>query len=275
MSDDKGIEVVALDCKTYPATTLFPFLPPQYQKVAFRAEGVTFVVTPAASAGDVPRLPMSFHLPNPGDKGPLNGGVVAAAKLVRMFRRGVRLAIVAGKKRIEFAESRADEAMPDEFLAYAQAIENAATVMAAFGVASETVVDCGDLAEQAQTLQALAAIAKPRGEPISATVTFKATDSPPLGTETAAMVTAWWATFGDRALLVIPAIVSKPQWATDSDGIRRLIVSAQTAPVRLTRVLSVADAKKLKVRPLLDAVMQELVTEGIGFVVGPPRRPRG
>jgi hypothetical protein len=34
----------------------------------------------------------------------------------------------------------------------------------------------------------------------------------------------------------------------------------------------VAEARKLKVRPLLDVVLAELAAEGIGLVLGPPRR---
>jgi len=47
--DADGVEVVALACKTYPATTIFPFLPAEYRKVALKSDGVTFVISPARS----------------------------------------------------------------------------------------------------------------------------------------------------------------------------------------------------------------------------------
>jgi hypothetical protein len=87
------------------------------------------------------------------------------------------------------------------------------------------------------------------------------------------VVTTWWATFGDRALLVIPAIIGKPDWRRDGDGTPRVCVSSQVVPARLVRVLSVAEARRLKVRPLVDAVLAGLAAEGIGLVLGPPRRP--
>jgi len=82
-SDDKGIEVVSIDCKAYPATTLFPFLPPKYRKVALKADGVTLLVTPAESDSEAPQGSFSLHLPEPGDARPL-GAVVATAKLARL-----------------------------------------------------------------------------------------------------------------------------------------------------------------------------------------------
>jgi hypothetical protein len=116
-------------------------------------------------------------------------------------------------------------------------------------------------------------MAKPRGEPVTATVAFSATDTPPMDTESVAVVTTWWATFGDRALLVIPAIIGKPDWRRDGKGTPLVCVSSQVAPARLVRVLSVTEARKLKVRPLIDAVLAELAAEGVGLVLGPPRRP--
>jgi hypothetical protein len=269
-SDRNGIETVALDCKTHPAATIFPFLPPRHRKVALRADGATFVVTPPASDGESAKFSVSFHLPDPGERRPL-GAAVAAAKLARLLRLGARFAIVMGEKRIDLGEAAADEQMPDGYIAYARAIENAATVMAAFGVPSETAVDCGHLADQDEELRALAAMANPRGEPVSATVAFNATDKPPMDTESAAVVTTWWATFGECALLVIPAVIGKPDWRTEGDGSPRVCVSSQLMPARLVRVLSVAEAKRLKVRPLLDAVLAQLAAEGIGLVLGPPR----
>jgi len=190
-----------------------------------------------------------------------------------MFRRGgARFAVVAAEKRIEIAESQADERMPDAFLRYAHAIENAATVMTAYGVPSETKVDFGALQEDAEKLQMLAVVAKPRGQPFSTIVTFSPGEDPPRTTDSAAVVNVSWVTFGERALLVIVAVVGKPQWETRDDGVWRMTVSAEAPQPRLTRAFSVADAKKLKVRPLLDGVMRELEAEGAGIVVGPPGR---
>lgn len=57
-TDLTGLDVVSLDFKVYPATTIFPFLPPKYRKVALKADGVTLIVTP----GEMENDKRTFHL---------------------------------------------------------------------------------------------------------------------------------------------------------------------------------------------------------------------
>jgi hypothetical protein len=158
---------------------------------------------------------------------------------------------------------------------YAQAIEDAGIVMAAFGVPGDTAVDCGRLAEQGKVLHALAAVAKPSGDGVSGTVTFHRHENPPTEVEQAAILMTWWATFGERVLLVVPAVIGKPTFETGSDGALRMTILSTVASARLTRVFSIAEAKKLKVESLLDPVRQSVLKEGVGLVVGPTDRQRG
>src|SRR5258708_2925234 len=121
--DQHGIEVVTLNCELYPAVTVFPFLPPRFRKVAFKADGVSFVFTPGANDSSHPRMTMAFHLPAAGDVRPL-GELAAAAKLVRMLRSGpVHFAVAVGDRRFELAESSQEANMPDEFFRLALTIE--------------------------------------------------------------------------------------------------------------------------------------------------------
>jgi hypothetical protein len=87
---------------------------------------------------------------------------------------------------------------------------------------------------------------------------------------TAALVTAGRVVFGGQVLLVVFAFVGAPVWEMDQGGKLRLAVSTPAARTLLARTLSFAEARKLKVRPLVEVVMQRLKGEGVGLVVGPP-----
>lgn len=213
---------------------------------------------------------MNFYLPEEEETRPL-GGAPAAAKLARMVRRGgVRFAFVTNGGRTDFAEAH-DEGMPIGFLTYAQAIENAGFVMGSFGVPSETQVTFGDLLGQEDKLRLLAAIVRPGAETGPTTVTVTSSvDLPSVESEKAAVIVVTWVTFGDRVLLVIPAVIGKPQWEKGVDGAVQMTLPGPPQ-VRLARVVSVADAKSLDVTPLLDRIMQDLKAEGVQLVIGPPR----
>jgi hypothetical protein len=271
-SDEQGLEVVSLRCKAYAAATIFPFLPPEHRKIALKADNVTLVFAPAKSLEISRQASATFHLPSPTEVRTI-GGALSAAKLLRMAHRGaIHLTAIHEGKSIKLGRlpmQWTDSRLPRTVLDYATAIENAAIVMATFGVPSETKFAFGTLGRQAQTLQILAAAGR-SGVTVTTSVTLDRSRAVDQSAKRAAVVNVQWVVFGDCALLVIPAIVGEPSWEETTEHELRMTVNARAIQPRAVRVLSAAQAPRFNARPLLEKVYQELEAEGVEIVVQPP-----
>lgn len=274
-SDEEGLETVSITCEVRMASNVFPFLPPKYRKIALVAGGFKCILAPSAQLDQVRHATVSFHLPPPHRVGPLSEAL-DAAKLLRLTRRGsLHLVLVHDENRVEFGRSPAawpDSQVTPEVLGYAAAIENAAIVMAAFGVPNDTPIRFGTLKEQEDGLRVLAAIARPTGKPLTQCVTLgpKVAEVDRKAT-TAAVLWTQWLTFGNKVLLAVLNTSGEPRWETSPEGALQMMLTAQVAQVRSVRVLSLAQARRFDARPLIDQALRSLETEGIELVLHPPR----
>lgn len=261
-------DVVSFDCKTYLATTLFPFLPPEHQKVSLVHPALTLVITPPKDAASEPTVVFKITLPEPGVVQRLHDGV-DAARVLRLLSAppssGVKLRISFGGPPLELpaASTHSEQSAPT--LAYAASIEMASLVATAFGLPQNLELDPDTLPDQSRQLALLNWAARPGQEIQIATLLDPQPDAPE-AVRSAAILMAPLVELGNRVLLVVVAIIGTPRWENGTGG-RRMVLNSKSPRVMAKKIYG--PDEDIDTSQMLEEARAQLTAEGVELVAKP------
>jgi hypothetical protein len=272
VSDALGTDLIALNCETYLASAVFPFLPPEYHKAAFVSDIASLIVSPRRQGDGIGAvLTWRLNCLYPDRKMKLSESV-CASRLASILRQvghgGIRIAFDRDEKRSEFLISQASEDVDAELFRLTELIECMGRIVPFYGLPANIEFEQGELLAQHDRIKLLDSIARQDGTEVAIDCRMLRLEEPKMDVEHAAILWDPYIDVGGYLLVVAVALPGRPEWRTVGNDVW-IAVKTSSPRVVTKRIVQTRNRAALRAKVLHEDARRILEAEGLPFVVTP------